>query len=165
MPIMPAAERQAAGHVVAVADVGDDAAGERTERVLDGEQVGEGLEGVGVVGEHVDDRDRRDGRHALQLVVLEHAGADDRVVAAEGAGHVLGRLAAVDADLVVADGDRVTAQLHDRHLHRVAGAGRRLLEHQRHAPPRQHLRRGRIGAARSRTARSSVGERSSISSR
>ena len=46
-----------------------------------------------------------------------------RVVAGERAGDVLDRLAAVDADLVGPDGDRVAAELHDRHLAWSAGCG------------------------------------------
>ena len=81
--------------------------------------------------------------HALELAVLEHPGADGGVVAGQRAGDVLDALADVERDLVAPDGHGMAAELHDRHLHRVAGAGRRLLEQQGHAPAGQHLRQVR----------------------
>src|SRR5690606_21670942 len=61
-------------------------------------------------------------------------GTDHRVVAGQGSGDVLDALAHVETDLVGTDRHGVTAELHHRHLHRVAGAGGRLLEHERRAP-------------------------------
>ena len=45
----------------------------------------------------------------------------------------------------VADDHRMAAELHDRHLHRVAGAGRGLLEQQGRAPAGEHAPRLGIG--------------------
>ena len=89
MPTMPGGERQGAGHVVAVADVGDRRARpavDAAELVGQGEQVGEGLDRVGVVGEQVHDGHARHRGHALELGVLEDPGADGGVVAAAGCG-------------------------------------------------------------------------------
>ena len=52
------------------------------------------------------------------------------MVALEDAHDVLDGLAHVDPDLVAAGVHRVAAELDDGHLHRVAGAQRRLLEDQ-----------------------------------
>ena len=60
-----------------------------------------------------------------------------RVVALHDPGDVLDRLADVEPDLLAAGVDRVAAELDDGHLHRVAGAVRRLLEDQRDARPGQ----------------------------
>ena len=81
-------------------------------------------------------------RHALERGVLEDPRADGRVVAGEGAGHVLDRLPQAEADLIGPHGHRVPAQLHDRHLGGVPGAERRLLEQQGDTPSGQHLRGG-----------------------
>ena len=62
--------------------------------------------------------------------MVHHPRGDDRVIAGEGAGDVLGGLAGAEADLLLLDVDRMAAELDDRHLHRVAGARRRLLEDQ-----------------------------------
>ena len=96
------------------------------------------------IGQQVDHRDVEAAalegeRHAHQHVVVEHAGTQDAVVAAERAGDVLGGLAPVEAHVGPGDVDRVAAQAHHRHLRRAAGAGRRLLEEQRHALAAQHL--------------------------
>ena len=50
----------------------------------------------------------------------------------------LRRSRAVDADLLVAEVDRVAAERRDRDLDRDAGAGRRLLEERGHALPGEH---------------------------
>ncbi len=73
----------------------------------------------------------------------EHPGGDDGVVALEDAHDVLEGLAHVDADLLATRVDRVAAELDDRHLHRLSGAGGRLLED-------QHRRRVRRAAGRAR---------------
>ena len=57
MPVERAAEQVGVGHVVAVADVDEAHARELAETLSDGEQVGEALTRVMVVGERVDDRD------------------------------------------------------------------------------------------------------------
>ncbi|MEI2651486.1 MAG: hypothetical protein V9G12_04855 [Microthrixaceae bacterium] len=65
------------------------------------------------------------------------------VVPHEGAGDVLGRLTHVEADLLGPDVHRMAPELDRGDLHRVAGAGRRLLEEQGHPAPVQ--RRGEVG--------------------
>ena len=116
------------GDVVEVADVGHGAPGERTVHLLHGEHVGERLQRVRVVAEHVHHRHRAHHRHAHHHLVAEHASAQHAVVAGHHAGDVLHRLAHVEAHLLTARVHGVTAELHHRHLHRLAGAVRRLLE-------------------------------------
>ena len=72
--------------------------------------------------------------------VIEHPRGDDRVIAGERARHVLDALAAADAELVLLDIDRMTAELRGRHLHRVAGARARLLEDRARRPCRRAAR-------------------------
>ena len=80
-----------------------------------------------------------------------------------GCGHVLDRLAHVEADLLAPDRDRVPAEVDDGHLGGVAGPRRRLLEDERHAAALEDRGEGRGRSARSSTRRSiSVGARSDI---
>ena len=65
------------------------------------------------------------------------------VEAGQRAGHVLGRLAAVDAHLGRLDVDGMTAEGHHRQLGRAARAGRGLLEHAVRPPGRRAPRRRR----------------------
>ena len=66
--------------------------------------------------------------------MVHHPRGDDRMIAGEGAGDVLGALARAEADLLLLDIDRVRAELDRRHLHRVAGPRARLLEDQSATP-------------------------------
>ena len=135
------AQGQRAPDVVGVADVGQVPALEVAEVLAQGQQVGEGLARVGPVGQEVDHGDapgplrRRGGHAASSVCVVEDPGADHGVVAGQGAGHVLGRLPGVDADLGALDVDGVAAEGDHGHLGGVAGAGRRLLEHEGRPPP------------------------------
>ena len=61
---------QRVGDVVAVADVGEAQAVELPEALLQGEQVGERLAWMVVVGQQVDDRDRRIDRQRLTSACL-----------------------------------------------------------------------------------------------
>ena len=89
--------------------------------------------------------------------VVEHPGRDQRAVAGEGAGDVLGRLPRVDPDLLGPDVDRVPAEPDDRHLGRRPGAGRRLLEQQGDdAVPVEDALGTRAGSAFHASARSST---------
>ena len=76
--------------------------------------------------------------HAFEGRVREHTRREDRVEAAERARDVLDALAHIEADLVIADGDRMTSELDHCHLGRFASARRRLLEEQGSPAPRQH---------------------------
>ena len=92
--------------------------------------------GCETIGEHVDDRhlgavgvERCGGPH--DRGVVEDPSGDHRVVPGHDPHDVLDGFAGVEADLLAPGVDRVTAELHDRHLHRVPGPVRRLLEDQR----------------------------------
>ena len=99
--------------------------------------VGQCLQRVGAVRQHVDDGDV-DGRgEALDDRVLEDPRRDQRVVPLEDAADVLHRLAHVEADFLAPRVHRVATELHDRDLHRVTGAVRGLLEDQRGTLPGQ----------------------------
>src|SRR5688572_14013519 len=70
------------------------------------------------------------GGHGDEIAMVGDSGRDDVVIASEGPGDVLGRLARAEPDFLLLDVDRMAAQLDDGHLDRVAGARRRLLEDQ-----------------------------------
>ena len=131
-------DHQRAGRVVGVAHVGQLAALEGPQLLGQSGQVSQGLHGVGPVAEQVDHRGGPHRGHALHGGVVEHPSPDEPVVAGQGGGHVLDALALVQAHLGPLYVDGVPAQGRHRHLHRVAGAGRGLLEHQGHALPGQH---------------------------
>ena len=97
----------------------------------------------------------------------EHARRDHRVVALHDPRDVLDRFADVEADLLAARVDGMTAELHDGDLHRLTGAVRRLLEDQRRRPGRRAGDRAAPSgrSARSSTWRSSSAVRSVMSSR
>jgi len=101
-----AGDRQRAGDVVAVADVGEAQPVELAEALAQGEQVGERLAGVVQRGERVDDRHLGPGRQLGDVLV--GAGADhDRVeVAGEDAAGVADRLAARELQFVAAQDER-----------------------------------------------------------
>src|SRR5205085_6010644 len=69
------------------------------------------------------------------MAMIHHPGGDDAVIAGERPGDILRALARVDADLFLLDIDRMAAELDDRHLGRIAGARRRLLEQERDPLP------------------------------
>jgi hypothetical protein len=116
------------GHVVAVAHPGHGLASDGAAVLDVGEDVGQDLAGVELVGQAVDDGHARVLRKALDLGLLE--GADHHQVhhAADDAGAVLDRLGA--AELAVAGGQVHHAAAHLVHAgleaHARAGAG--LLE-------------------------------------
>ena len=114
-----------------------------------------------VVAEHVDDRHAVDGRHPLDHTVVEHPRREHGVIAGHHPGDVLDRLADVEADLLAAGVHRVPTELHDGHLHRLAGAVRRLLEDQGDAEAgerRGEDRFARRGAAPAPVPRGEVGD-------
>jgi hypothetical protein len=82
-----------------------------------------------------------------QGAVRERAGAEHGEVAGQHPGDVRDRLPFAEADLVRADRHRMPAELHDRHLGGVAGAGGGLFEDQPGAPATQQ-RSGRVGVGR-----------------
>ena len=95
--------------------------------------------------------------HPLDHRVIEDARREHRVVAGHHAGDVLDRLADVEADLLATRVHRVTAELDDGHLHRLAGAVGRLLEDQRDAQTGEHGRQvGPLGEVRAPCASSSA---------
>src|SRR5688500_9248371 len=96
------------------------------------------------IRQQVEQRRLRRRGHGGEVAMVGDAGGDDLVIAGEGAGDVLGGLAAAEPDLLLLDIDRVAAELDHGHLGRVAGARRRLLEHQSDALARQ--RPAEVGA-------------------
>ena len=59
------------------------------------------------VREQVEHRRLDRGRHRREVAMVHHPRGDDRVVAGEGAGDVLGALAGAEADLLLLDIDRM----------------------------------------------------------
>ena len=92
--------------VVAVADVREPKAGE-ADRVTDGEQVGERLAGMVVVGEGVHHRHGRRFGELLDVAVRERADDDRVAVRRQRARRVGDRLAAAELELVGAEDDGV----------------------------------------------------------
>ena len=86
------------------------------------------------IGEKVDHRHQIQGGHPLQNRVVEHPGAHTGVVAGQGVGNVLARLAGVETEFLGPYIDRVATQSEDSHLHRIAGPVRWLLEDQSGTP-------------------------------
>jgi hypothetical protein len=118
-------------HVVAVAEVGEGEPGQPALLLPDGLQVGERLARVRVVGERVDDGDRRRLGEPLDPVLAEGADDDRRDVAGQDLRGVLDRLAATELGAARVDDDRVTAELGDAGFERQPGPGRGLLEDDR----------------------------------
>ena len=116
--------------VVAVAHPRHREAGQVLEPLAHGQQIGQRLDRVALVGQQVDHRDVDGPRHPPQRVVGKHARADDSVVARQRAGQVLRGLPLGQADLVAPDRHGMAPELDHRHLHGVARPGRRLLEHE-----------------------------------
>ena len=127
-----AGEQPGVAHVAgAVADEGGREPGEAALVLADGEQVGEQLAGVEVVGERVDHRHAGVGGHRVDLALGAGAPDDDRRLPAEHPGDVLDRLALADAGEAAVDGHGVPAQLGDAGAERRLGAQRLLVEDHR----------------------------------
>jgi hypothetical protein len=98
---------EGAAHVVEVAHVRDTTPREVPEALDHREHVGERLQRMAVVAQHVHDRDGTDRRHPLDDGVVVDPRGDDRVVAGHDPHDVLHRLACVQPDLVAARVDGV----------------------------------------------------------
>ena len=98
-----------------------------------GEDVGQDLARVVLVGESVDDRHPRGGGEALDDVLLEGAHHDDVAHPRDHLGGIIHRLAAAQLRIPRVHVDGGTAQLQHAGLEGQAGAGGGLLEdhHQR----------------------------------
>ena len=92
-----------------------------------GEQVGQQLARVELVGERVDHGHAGVGRHLLDPLLRVGAPHDRRRLAADDPGHVGHRLAHADAGQRAVDEHRVPAQLGDPGGERHLGAQRRLV--------------------------------------
>ena len=104
-------------------------------------KVGQGLQRVRLIRQQIHHRHRRSSGELCQHLVAEDAQPHDAVIAAESASDVGDGLSHAELYLVWADDERMPAQLHYRHLHRVARASRRLLKHERAAAPLQQRRK------------------------
>ena len=122
------AEHERVADVVAVAHVRQLQAVEPPALLGKGEEVGQRLARVELVGEPVDDGDGPVLREVDHVLVGEHAGHDPVHVAGEHLGGVRHRFAALELDRVAAQEDRGAAQLVHADLERHARAGRGLLE-------------------------------------
>ena len=116
------------GHVVAVADPRDALPFPAAEVLLDREEVGEDLAGVGEVGEPVDHRNRGEPGQLLDLGVVVGADHDAVHVAREHAGGIGDRLAAADLDVLAGEEEGLAAELVGADLKGDAGPGGRLGE-------------------------------------
>jgi hypothetical protein len=134
-----------AGHVVAVADVGQHAALQRAERLVQRHQVGQRLAGVMPRREHVHHRHAGEASQLLEALVGAGAQPDRGHVAGEHQRGVADRLAAGELHLVRAQEQRVAAELDDAGLERDPGAGGGLLEQQRDGAPGERPGGERVG--------------------
>ena len=126
--------RQGGRDVVPVSDVGDRAPGQRPEPLSQGQHVGDGLAGMLLVGQRVDDaKGRRGGGEILQHLLRERTNDDGIHPAFQVLGHVLRGLATAKRHFRRHQ-DRLASQLADRDLEGHARAQRRLVEEQRHVP-------------------------------
>ena len=104
---------QRAGHVVAVADVGDAQALERSVGLSQREQVGERLARVMVLGQHVDHRHRAVLRQLLEQLIGPRPHADRGDMTREHDRGVAHRLAAGELELIGAEHHRLSARIAD----------------------------------------------------
>jgi endonuclease/exonuclease/phosphatase family metal-dependent hydrolase len=137
-----AGDRQRAGDVVAVADIGEAQAMQVAAALTQGEQVGQSLAGMVARSERVDHRHVGLGSQLGDRVV--RAGADhDRIeIAGEDAPGVTDRLAAGELQLVPTQDDRRRPQLGDANLEGDPRPGRGLLEDEGDAAAGQGSDRG-----------------------
>ncbi len=126
-------EREA--DVVAVANPGNAEPFDRAEALPHRLQVGERLQRMRLVGERVEDRDRRRRSEHLELRMGVGANRDRVEVAGEHAGGVLERLAARELELVVRQVERGRAEVGRRDLERDTRPRRVLAEEQTEGAP------------------------------
>ena len=140
-----AEDRKRAGHVGAVAHIGQAQAGQLAESLAYGHQVGQGLARVVGGGEHVEDGDRGVGGQLLQDRVGAGPDPQGRDLTGEHQSGVAGGLAARELGLAGAQDHGVAAQLVYAHLEGHARARGGLLEDQGHPAPGQSARgEGRV---------------------
>src|SRR5688572_21368829 len=125
------------GHVVAVADVGDSGAFDRTELLAYGHEVGEGLARMVGVRESVYYGDVGCAGELFEITVVEGADHDGVDVAGEDAARVGRSLAFADLDLLWTQVERVAAELVHPYLERDAGPVGWFLEDHRERTPAQ----------------------------
>ena len=123
----------------AVADEGNDFSGDRSALFLEGEDVGEDLAGMLVVGQGVDGRDAGELGEFLDIGLRE--GANDRAVdhAAEDARGVFDWFATAELNVVRAQKEGLTAEFADADFEGDACAGGRFREEQRPGLVREGL--------------------------
>ena len=133
------AQTQAAGNIVAVADIGQVEAVGATVGFCDGKQVGHGLTGVFPVGEGVDHWHGAVLHQSFQRGV----GVDPRDnaidVSAEHPRHIGDGFALPEANLILPQVHAVPAQLGNANLEADAGAKGRFFKQQRNALAGQWL--------------------------
>ena len=111
-----------------IAEESDPKAGERPAVLADGEQVGEKLAGVEVIGKAVDDRDRGTERHLLEAGLGVGTPDDRGNLALEHARGVGGGLLTAELTVRRGDDERNSPEVGDSDSEAHAGAGRRLVE-------------------------------------
>ena len=121
-------------HVVAVADPRDALSVPAAEVLLDREQVGEHLAGVGQIGEPVDHRNRGVARQLFDLGVVERADHDPIDVTGQDPSRIRDRLAAADLDVLTREEESLPAELVGADFERHPGAGGGLREDHRQGP-------------------------------
>ncbi len=121
-------------HVVAVARPGDPPAFDRPAMFLVGHHVGHDLAGVRIVGQRVDDGNRRRVGEFEQAVMFLGADHDDVDIARQHPRGIGDRLVAAQLHFGAGQHDRLAAKLAHGDIEGDAGSRRRLLEDHR-----QHL--------------------------
>jgi hypothetical protein len=123
------AEQVRVGHVVGrVADVAEAKTGELAFVLADGEQVGQDLAGVELVGQRVDDRHAAVRSHLFDPVLAEGAPDDRCDLPAHDTGRVGDRLAHADVSQPGVDDHRDPAEFGDAGRERQLRAQRGLVE-------------------------------------
>jgi len=140
-------------HVVAIPEPRDLKAGQRLAVLDHGQEVGDDLAGMRLVGEAVDDRHRGMARHFLDLGVIvgpQHDSVDHPAQHPRGIGDSLTPPQLARSRI---EDQHRTAQLPHRNVEADAGAGRVLLEHQRQHAARQRCIRidSALGLAEARS--------------
>ena len=132
-------------HVVEVAGPGDLAAADRTHPLLESQDVGQHLAGMRLLGEAVDDRNGRVGRHFEHVVLAQNADDDRLDVARQHARGVGDGLAAAELHFRACQHDRLAAELAHGDIEGNARARGGPIEDHRE---RLAVERARAGAAR-----------------
>ena len=145
------------GHVVAVTDPGDRLPADVAQVLLDGEDIGQDLAGMGQIGEAVDDGHLGILGQRFHVRVCEGPDHDPVHVSVEHPGRIGNGLTTTQLDIARREKVRGATQLGDPDLERHAGTRRRL--HENHGQRLAQQRLTIVGAGAHTLGQIEQGER------